>query len=273
MVTTTEPEELRLIPLDLCLEPFNDREDRDESLMQRITASINKEGFLQPIRCLPEMLEGKEMYRVVLGWTRVLCGKRAGKSEVPAIIIRRPLSETDDLIHKLIENDLRGATSVRDRIRWYYRLLELNKHWSQQELAKAVSSSPADVSKTLAISKKIPPELLEMIGEAKGKLPVRAAYALSKLDETPKIMDLADKVMKGILTVDALEAHIAKLKGGKKPKQKPIKGRTRLGMSYVLPPDYVTAQAEVAALAEALKKCERLGLPISSVSLLLKGGQ
>jgi len=50
-----------------------------------------------------------------------------------------------------------------------------------------------------------------------------------------------------------------------------VKGKTPKGLSFVLPPEYATAQAEVAALTEALKKSERLGLPMASVPALLKG--
>src|SRR5437870_879727 len=87
-------EELKVIPLALFLEPKNDREDRNGTLMERMTESISKDGFLQPIRCVPEMVDGKERYRVVTGWTRVLCGRRAGKTEAPAVIIRRSMTES-----------------------------------------------------------------------------------------------------------------------------------------------------------------------------------
>ncbi len=216
------PDELRTVPLHRFLPPLNDREDRDEALMQRMSASIVKEGFLQPIRCVPETVDGQEMYRVVTGWTRVLCGRRAGKTSAPTIVIRRPLTETDDLVQKLTENDLRGATSIKDRIKWYFRLLQLNPDWSQGDLAKAVHSTPAEVSKTLRISKDLLPELLELVGEGPERLPVTAAYAIARV-EPEQQRELTKLVLAGRLKRDAVELEVARRLGKRPKKERPVK--------------------------------------------------
>ncbi len=265
------PDELRTVPLHRFLPPVNDREDRDEPLMQRLTESIAKDGFLQPIRCVEETVEGQVAYRVVTGWTRVLCGRRAGKTQAPAIVIRRALSETDDLLQKLSENDLRGATSVRDRIRWYYRLLELNPEWNQLDLAKAVHSSPAEVSKTLAISKRLPQELLEKIGNEPGELSPRAAYGLSKLEEPAKILELADRVMKGLIKAEAVEVEVAKLCRKGKHKEKAVKVSMH-GVTFIIGVHDLQKVFGVFALVDgALKKLEKHGLPLAALPSLLRG--
>jgi ParB/RepB/Spo0J family partition protein len=265
------PDEHRTVPLHRCLPPHNDREDRDEALMKRLTDSITKEDFLQPVRCVVEMVGSQEWYRVVTGWTRVLCGRRAGKTEAPAIVIRRPLTETDDLLQKLSENDLRGATSLRDRIRWYYRLLELNPEWTHGTLAKAVHASPAEVSKTLAISKRLPPELLEKVGTGPGDICPRAAYALCKLEDPARIMELADRVMKGLLNVEAVEMEVAKSAKKPRPKDKAVKVSVA-GVSMVFSVhDLQKAFAAFALVDGALKKLEKHQLPLSSLPALLRG--
>ena len=59
---------------------------------------------------------------------------------------------------------------MRDRLKWYFRLKELNPEWTQADLAKAVHASTADVSKTLTISKRLPTELIDKIGTGAGDL-------------------------------------------------------------------------------------------------------
>jgi hypothetical protein len=67
------PDEFREIDLDRFLAPFADRE-RDSDFLDRLGASLLKQGYMHPIRCLREVMDGLEMYRTLTGWSRVLAG-------------------------------------------------------------------------------------------------------------------------------------------------------------------------------------------------------
>src|SRR5262245_51857290 len=77
------PDRFVELPLHHLLPPHNDREHRDPDVMDRMTASIESHGFLEPIRVTQE----GDKFRVRTGWTRVLCGRRAGKTHAPALVV------------------------------------------------------------------------------------------------------------------------------------------------------------------------------------------
>src|SRR5437660_877301 len=72
------------------------------------------------------------------------------------------------------------------------------------------------------------------IGEGDGKVPVTAAALLCRLDDIPRLRELHQKVKDGLLCRDAVDDVVKQLLGGKKKAQvKPVKGRTKGGLSYL----------------------------------------
>lgn len=265
------PDEHREIDLHLFLPPRLDRQ-RDSDFLDRLGQSLLTQGAMHPVRCIRELTDGREMYRTLTGWSKVLAGRRVGIRTLPALVLSRPLTETETILDWLVENDLRAETEEQDKYRAYVRLRELNE-WTLAEIARACHTSSSEVTKTFARCEKLPPELVALIGTGEGKLCPRAAYCLSRLHpDADKQRGLAEKYLGGLLKVERLEEHVARLLGGGKGKRpKPLKGRTPGGVGYMLPPDDLeAAHAEVLLLAKAIKKAMDLGLPGSSVQSLLK---
>lgn len=248
------------------LPPSTDlREARDPEHVARLASAMRAEGFTGTIlgRKRGDKLE------VVWGETRRQAALQAGLSSIPVQVVERDLTEAESLLLQLEENDIRSDFTALERAHGYQRLMQLNK-WSQAELAAAVHTSTAEVSKTLAISKRLPGDLQEMV--ASGDLCPAIAYQLSRLSDPAQMRELADKAAKGLLKRDSVEVQVTRLLGKRVKKAKPIKARTGRGVAAMIPDlDYDGVLAELGSLVEAVKKAQRHGLPLASLPSLLKG--
>lgn len=250
-------------PLPLCLKPHNDREDREEAEMSRLTASIEKHGVLQTVTGVAETIHSVEYARIVDGWSRTLASRRAGRTTIPLRLYRRPLTATEMLVLTITGNLSRTTTSHKDQLTWLCRLAELNPGWTQVEIARAIDFSPAEVSRMFRISKRLPSDLQEKIGTKQGMLPPRGAYALTKVTDAAQLREYAIRVMEGTLKVEALELLVAKQKGGQaKAGSKPVKA-TLDGVTFQFAGDMTWDRfLELASrLAEAVKKGAKMDLP------------
>ncbi len=245
------------------LPPLNDREHRDRDVLERMADTIAAKGFLQAIRVSKDTATGK--WRVRTGWTRVLAGRMAGVTTVPAIVVEGELDEADDLLEKHIENECRGNTNPLDRAKWDLRLIQL-KGWSQAELARNTGQSPAQVAKDLAMFDGLVEELKEKVYS--GDLKPRGAYALCRLPREQQA-GLWAKIQH--MKVEAIEEMVDRMLGKKPKKAKPVKIRTGKGLQAFFPAlDHDAALAELALLTEGVRKLQRHGLPMSSLPSVLK---
>ena len=256
------PDKYASLQLTELLPPHNDRAIRDPEVMDRITASIETHGFLEPIRVTQE----GDKYRVRTGWTRVLCGRRAGKTHVPALVVAGEFDEADDIVEKLIENECAGQTNPLDRAAWCLKLIRL-KGWSRAEVARRAHLSPGQVTKDLSMFERLIEELKAKVFD--GTLCPRGGYQLSRLsaeqqkEAWPKVAHMK---------AEAIEDYVNGVLGGRRrTKAKPVRARTGKGLQALLPPlDYDAVLAELNSLTEAVKKAQRHGLPISSVPQMLR---
>jgi ParB family chromosome partitioning protein len=265
-----DPQKFALVnPASLRPNP-NDKRDRSTSAYREwlsvLTRDVKERGIRTPIQV---MRDGD--YLVVLaGETRRQAALAAGLDKVPVNILDRPLTMGEMLVEMLLENEMRRGFTDLERAEMYAEIIKAN-NWSQAELAHHLKITAGQVSKVMAVSTKLPEELKALIGNGEGRIGPRAAYQLSKLPDHGAMRELAKKLLDGLLTAESLEVEVAKRLGKRPKKSKAVKGKTAKGLSFVLPADYATAQGEVAALTEALKKSEKLGLPLASVPALLKG--
>jgi hypothetical protein len=148
--------------------------------------------------------------------------------------------------------------------------LELNPEWSQADLAKAVHSKPAEISKTLRISSSLVPELLELVGEGDGKLPVTCAYVIARLEDPAQQRELANMVVSGRLKRDACENEVARRLGTKKKMAKPVKLKSEAALAMI-PGDWTWDRLIewLAKVSEAARKGSKHGLPVSSLQSLV----
>ena len=265
-----DPQKYALVnPASLRPNP-NDKRDRSSTTYREwlalLTSDVKERGIRNPI----QVMRVGDSLVVLAGETRRQAAIAAGLDKVPVNILDRPLTTGEMLLEVLLENEMRRGFNDLERAEMYTDILKANE-WSQTDLAHHLKITAGQVSKVMAVSSKLPEELKSVIGRGEGQIGPRAAYQLSRLPDQEAMRELGRKLVDGLLTAETLEVEIAKRLGKRPKKTKAVKGKTPGGLSFVLPPDYATAQAEVAALTEALKKSERLGLPMESVPALLKG--
>ena len=242
------------------------RENRDPEHVSRLAQVMREKGFFGSILCR----RAAARLQVVWGETRRLAAIQAGLAEVPVQVVDRDLTETDIGLLQWEENEHRRGYSPVEKFRLMHRLKELNG-WSNAELARRLKTSAAEVTKSLAILERYPKDLWPLIGEGDGRVPASTAYQFSRLPDDTAIRELTDKVVKGLLSRDAAEEVVAGLLKKPTRRQKPVPARTRRGLSAVLPPlGYDGVLAELAAVAEAVKKCQRLNLPLSAIRNFLR---
>jgi ParB family chromosome partitioning protein len=95
------------------------RRGGDESALARLAVEIGIEGVCEPV--LVRKASGAGSYEIVAGERRRLAAERAGKTEIPAIVV-----EIDDggaLLLSLAENLGHGDFTPLDEARAYLRLL------------------------------------------------------------------------------------------------------------------------------------------------------
>ncbi len=94
--------EVRAVPLDaLSFPPSQPRRYFDEGAMNELVASVRDHGILQPLLVRP-LGGNRDGYEVVAGERRYRAAKRAGLSEVPAMV--RPMNDEEAARYALLEN-------------------------------------------------------------------------------------------------------------------------------------------------------------------------
>jgi ParB family transcriptional regulator, chromosome partitioning protein len=247
----------------------NDKRDRSTPAYREWLALLTRDITERGIRNAIQVIRTGDSLMVLAGETRRQAAIAAGLDKVPVNILDRPLTPGEMLLEALLENEMRRGFTDLERAEMYAEIMKANG-WSQAELAHHLKVTPGQVSKVMAVSSKLPDELKAVIGKGDGKIGPRAAYQLSRLPDHAAMRDLAGKLLEGLLTAESLEIEVAKRLGKRAKKTKAVRGKTPRGLSFILPFDYATALAEVTALAEAIKKAERLGLDLSNVPVLLR---
>jgi ParB family chromosome partitioning protein len=177
----------------------------DESLAE-LGQSLRKEGFIAPVQVMRQA-DGK--YRLIVGGRRVEAARRAGFTEVPAIVLERDLSKGDELLRQLAENIHRQDLAAVEKAKALDGIMREMK-WTASQLAVNAAMSNATVTRLLSILT-LPPELQARIGK---ELPASAAYELSQVPDPAEQAALAERFAAGTLTRDTLRSA-RKAKGAK----------------------------------------------------------
>lgn len=180
--------------------PNQPRSKFNEEELADLTASIKKDGLLQPILV---RLKG-EKYQIIAGERRYHACKQAGLSEVPVRILE--MDEEQTLRVALIENLQRSDLNAIEEARGYKSLMSVG-NLTQAELAEAVSKSRSAVANSLRLLD-LPDEIQEYIFE--GLISAGHARAILSIPEDDKKMLLADKIATNKLSVREAE-NLAKL--------------------------------------------------------------
>ncbi len=117
----------------------------DESAIAELADSIKAHGIIQPIVVRPA---DNGRYELVAGERRLQAARKAGLSQVPAIV--RDIRDQESLEIALVENLQREDISPLDAARAYRRLMD-EFDLSQEEVASRVGKSRPTVANTLRL--------------------------------------------------------------------------------------------------------------------------
>jgi ParB/RepB/Spo0J family partition protein len=264
--------QFRCVPTHQLRMPCPDHRDRTDPVYveyrdRHLRPDIRARGIQQPPLVVAE---ANDIYRVIDGGSRLESAMLECIPEV-WVLVHDPTTGPLDLeVATFQANEMRLDFTVIERAQFYLRVLAERK-WSRAELCRQLHLTPAKVSKTLTVFDQLPPEVLELIGEGDGRLPFRAAYALTGVSDPAIRADLVARVTSGNLTVEALEEEIAQLLGKKPRRAKPVTVKLPGGAELELPAaltwDAVGALGK--SLSAAAAKGARGNRPLRALSELL----
>jgi ParB family chromosome partitioning protein len=199
-----------MIPLDeIEVNPFQPRNEFDETALQELSASIQVHGLIQPITV--RRLSANE-YQLISGERRLRASKIAGLTEIPAYI--RLANDQEMLEMALVENIQRENLNAIEIAITYQRLKE-ECNLTDETLAERVGKQRSTITNNLRLLK-LPPDIQKAI---KDKL-ISAGHAkvLAGIEDFALQNSLFRETLKQGLSVRALET-LASSYNADKPKK------------------------------------------------------
>ena len=187
------------LPLsELRANPYQPRKNFDEEALKELSDSIKEHGVFQPI-IVKKSIKG---YEIIAGERRFRASKMAGLTTIPAII--KDFSDNEMMQIALLENLQRENLTAIEEAKAYKNIIE-TMNITQDELAKKVGKSRSHVTNILGLLK-LPASVQDMV--LYNKLSMGHARVLSKLDDSQKQEDLAQKIIDEDLSVRQLESMV-----------------------------------------------------------------
>jgi len=181
--------------------PHQPRHRMDEDALEELSASIRRNGVLQPVLV---RRQGDE-YELIAGERRMRAAARAGLAEIPALVCT--VDETESMKLALLENIQRENLNALEEAEAYRTIMEALGA-THQELAEILGKSRSAVSNSL--------RLLQLDGTIReflerGELTMGHARALLAVEEDEERLRLARHTAGKGLTVRALEHEARRL--------------------------------------------------------------
>ena len=193
---TAQNDEIVEIELDsLRVNPYQPRKVFDETALKELADSIKEHGVFQPI-IVKKSIKG---YEIIAGERRVRASKLAGKTTIPAII--RDFSDEQMMEIALLENLQRENLTSIEEAEAYHMMLE-KLHLTQEELATKVGKSRSHITNILGLLR-LPNTVQSMINSS--QISMGHARILSKLEDSDKILEIANKIVNDKLSVRDVE--------------------------------------------------------------------
>jgi len=203
MIELKEVKTIINIPIDnIAPNPYQPRRSFNNLSLDELSESIKAYGVLQPISVRKV---GENGYELVAGERRLRAAKKAGMTEIPAIVVE--VVEQDSAILALIENLQREDLNFFDEAEGYYNLIH-DHGLTQEELSKKVGKNQSTIAnklRLLRLSQNIKNEIL------KNNLTERHARALLKLPDEKLQQKVIKDIVKKSLNVKKTEELIDKL--------------------------------------------------------------
>ena len=189
-------EEIVELPLsELRSNPYQPRKNFDETALQELANSIKEHGVFQPI-IAKKSIKG---YEIIAGERRVKASILAGKETIPAIL--RDFSDQDMMEIALLENLQRENLNALEEAIAYKKLID-ELSLTQDKLAERLGKSRSHITNMLGLLS-LPEEVKDMI--MANKLSMSHARVLSKIEDSEKVKQLAEKIVVDGLSVREVE--------------------------------------------------------------------
>ncbi len=196
IITTTPKEAITEINLDeLRSNPYQPRQNFDETALKELASSIKEHGVFQPI-IAKKSIKG---YEIIAGERRVKASKLAGLKTIPAIV--RDFSDEDMMEIALLENLQREDLSSLEEAMAYRKLLDTLK-LTQEQLATRLGKSRSHITNMLGLLT-LPDDVKKLLNE--NKISMSHARVLSKIEDNEKVRFLANKIIEEGLNVRQIE--------------------------------------------------------------------
>ena len=185
--------------------PNQPRRDFNEEALQELADSIKELGVIQPIT-LRKMED--ESYQIIAGERRFRASQLAGKTTIPAYILKADDEETMEMA--LIENIQREDLNALEVALAYQQLIEQH-NLSQEQLSKRIGKGRATIANFLRLLKL--PAAIQMALKEK-VIDMGHAKALLSLDSHSEQINLFHEIEKNNYTVREVEEIVRRMKDG-----------------------------------------------------------
>jgi len=197
---------LKLIPIaQVARNPFQPRTEFNAEDLLELQESLKASGLLQPITV--RRRPGKDGFELIAGERRLRAASKLGWKEIPAII--REIDDKTLLTLALIENLQRSDLNPIEEGEGYHRLSH-DFGLTQQQIAETVGKDRTTIANMLRVLQ-LPESARKLLQD--GKLSMGHAKVLLGLDDSDKIVDLANEIVGEGLTVRELEQRLRQVDG------------------------------------------------------------
>jgi ParB family chromosome partitioning protein len=175
---------------------YQPRQQRDDERLAELTDSIRIHGLLQPV----VLRRGDGDYELIAGGRRLEAARRAGLTEVPAVI--RDCTDAESLQLALVENLQREDLNPMESARAYRRLMD-EFELSQEEIAQRVGRSRSAVANTVRLLN-LPSVIQQSLMAS--RISEGHARALLMVGDAERALELWQRIEKEGLSVREAEA-------------------------------------------------------------------
>jgi len=200
----TDEVHYRMVPLDqIAPNPMQPRQRFDDERLAELAQSVRENGIVQPL----VLRRNGGSFTIVAGERRYRAARMAGLETVPTVIMDN-IDDVRLLELALVENIQREDLNPLELAEAYRRLIE-QCGLTQAQLSQRVGRSRAAVANHLRLLS-LPESIKRFIHE--GKLTEGHARAMLALDNEAQMLELAERIVSGTLSVRDTEAATARTK-------------------------------------------------------------
>jgi ParB family chromosome partitioning protein len=190
---------------DIDKNPFQTRYVDDDEKLEELADSIKANGVVQPIMVRPSEEDGR--YILILGERRLHASRKAGKTQIPAMVRRVSLQQAAEMT--IIENLQREDLSALEQAE-AFRVLSKEFSLTQAQIGERVGLSRESVSNYMRLLK-LPVLVMEQL--AHKQIGFSEAKELLKLEDPDLIQKTADYIVAKHMTLDQVETLIMRMTG------------------------------------------------------------